>query len=237
MRALNRLGSAAAAVALTAATAAAFAGPASAATAHDSFPGAGHAVFVQTDNTTGNRVVAYHRSGDGKLAWAHSYSTDGLGGVLTGSVVDHLASQGSLRYDPEHGLLYAVNAGSNTLSVFSVSGDKLSLRQVINSGGSFPVSVATYGERRIRPGIPGLPRPAVPDSGIEPAAGPGPDGDPAIHQHARAGRVLARRVAADRDDQGERQRHRRLRRACRRAPVPQPGGELRAGHGPVRNLL
>jgi DNA-binding beta-propeller fold protein YncE len=146
MRALHRLGSAAAAVALTAATAAAFAGPASAATAHDSFPGAGHAVFVQTDNTTGNRVVAYHRSGDGKLTWAHSYSTDGLGGVLTGSVVDHLASQGSLRYDPEHGLLYAVNAGSNTLSVFSVSGDKLSLRQVINSGGSFPVSVATYGD-------------------------------------------------------------------------------------------
>jgi len=53
MRAMNRLGSALAAVALTAATAAAFAGPASAATARDSFPGAGHAVFVQTDNTAG----------------------------------------------------------------------------------------------------------------------------------------------------------------------------------------
>lgn len=110
MRALNRLGSALAAVALTTATAAAFAGPASAATAHDSLAGAGHAVFVQTDNTAGNRVVAYHRSGDGTLTLAHSYSTDGLGGQLTGSVVDHLASQGSLTYDPWHGLLYAVNA-------------------------------------------------------------------------------------------------------------------------------
>ena len=146
MRALNRLGSALAAVALTAATAAAFAGPASAATARDSFPGAGHAVFVQTDAAAGNRVVAYHRSGDGKLTWAHSYSTDGLGGTLTGSVVDHLASQGSLTYDPWHGLLYAVNAGSNTLSVFAVHGDKLSLRQVVSSGGTFPVSVAVHGD-------------------------------------------------------------------------------------------
>jgi DNA-binding beta-propeller fold protein YncE len=146
MRALNRLGSALAAVAVTAASAAAFAGPASAATAHDFFPGADHAVFVQTDNTAGNRVVAYHRSGDGRLTWAHSYSTHGLGGVLSGSVVDHLASQGSLSYDPGHGLLYAVNAGSNTLSVFAVRGDKLSLRQVISSGGTFPVSVATRGD-------------------------------------------------------------------------------------------
>jgi RNA polymerase sigma-70 factor (ECF subfamily) len=33
--------------------------------------------------------------------------------------VDHLASQGSLRYDPGPGLLFAVNAGSDTVSVFA----------------------------------------------------------------------------------------------------------------------
>jgi 6-phosphogluconolactonase (cycloisomerase 2 family) len=38
-----------------------------------------------------------------------------------------------------------VNAGSNTVSVFSVWGDQLTLRQVVNSGGSFPVSVAVHG--------------------------------------------------------------------------------------------
>ena len=145
MRTLNRLGSALAAVALTTATAAALAGPAGAATARDSVTGAGHVVFVQTDNTAGNRVVAYHRSGDGTLTLAHSYSTHGLGGQLAGSVVDHLASQGSLTYDPGPGLLYAVNAGSNTLSVFAVHGDALSLRQVIGSSGKFPVSVAAQG--------------------------------------------------------------------------------------------
>jgi 6-phosphogluconolactonase (cycloisomerase 2 family) len=109
-------------------------------------PGGGdHVVFVQTDNTSGNQVVAYDRADNGTLTWRHTYATGGLGGVLTGSVVDHLASQGSLTYDQRNNLLYAVNAGSNTVSVFSVAGDQLTLRQVVNSGGSFPVSVAVHG--------------------------------------------------------------------------------------------
>jgi 6-phosphogluconolactonase (cycloisomerase 2 family) len=73
------------------------------------------------------------------------YATGGLGGVLAGSVVDHTASQGSLVFDRTHGLLYAVNAGSNTVTVFEVHGDRLVRRQVISSGGSFPVSIAVHG--------------------------------------------------------------------------------------------
>ena len=107
--------------------------------------GGGHALFVQTDNTAGNQIVAYIRNANGTLAPAGTYATGGLGGVLNGSAVDHLASQGSLTYDAVHNLLYAVNAGSNTVSVFSVYGTQLSLRQVINSGGQFPVSVAVHG--------------------------------------------------------------------------------------------
>ena len=109
-------------------------------------PGGLSAVFVQTDNTAGNQIVAYQREGDGALSPAGTYDTGGLGGILNGSVVDHLASQGSLTYDPENQVLYAVNAGSNTVSVFSVNGDSLSLRQVISSGGEFPVSVAVRGD-------------------------------------------------------------------------------------------
>ena len=82
--------------------------------------GAADAVFVQTDNPGGNQVVAYHRNADGTLVGAGVYSTGGLGGVLNGSQVDHLASQGSLTYDPTQDLLYAVNAGSN--SVFRLLG-------------------------------------------------------------------------------------------------------------------
>jgi 6-phosphogluconolactonase (cycloisomerase 2 family) len=101
-----------------------------------------HTVFVQTDNTAANQVVAYDRAADGSLSQAGVYATGGLGGALTGSVVDHLASQGALAYDRHNGFLYAVNAGSDTISVFTVSGDRLALRQVIGSGGSFPVSLA-----------------------------------------------------------------------------------------------
>ncbi|MGO9322259.1 MAG: lactonase family protein [Solirubrobacteraceae bacterium] len=104
--------------------------------------GTSHAVFVQTDNVKGNQIVVYDRSSEGTLTQAGAYSTGGLGGALEGSVVDHLASQGSLAYDSQDGLLFAVNAGSNTVSVFAVFGDKLALRQVIGSGGTFPVSIA-----------------------------------------------------------------------------------------------
>jgi 6-phosphogluconolactonase (cycloisomerase 2 family) len=99
-------------------------------------------VFVLTDNQAGNQVVAYDRVGNGSLKQAAAYSTGGNGGVLTGSVVDHTASQGALAYDASSGLLFAVNPGSSTVSVFSVSGDQLTLRQVVSSGGTFPVSIA-----------------------------------------------------------------------------------------------
>jgi 6-phosphogluconolactonase (cycloisomerase 2 family) len=144
MKALIRIGFVTA-IAMTAAFG--FAGSAGAAAPRDfGFGGAAHVVFVQTDNTSGNEVVAYDRAVDGVLTPAGSYATGGLGGVLNGSVVDHLASQGSLVYDQGNALLYAVNAGSNTVSVFSVHGDRLALRQVVSSGGSFPVSVAVRGD-------------------------------------------------------------------------------------------
>ena len=135
--------------AIRVAAAAAVAGAAVATAASPAFASAsrvGHAVFVQTDNTAGNRVVAYDRAADGTLAPAGSYATGGRGGILAGSVVDHTASQGSLASDPRHGLLYAVNAGSDTISVFAVHGDRLARRQVIGSGGTFPVSVAVHGD-------------------------------------------------------------------------------------------
>lgn len=110
-------------------------------TAHP--PTGAHAVFVQTNSVAGNAVVAYDRSADGTLHLAHTYATGGDGGVLAGSVVDHTASQGALAYD--NGLLYAVNAGSNTITTFRVTGDTLSDRQVLPSGGDFPVSITAHG--------------------------------------------------------------------------------------------
>jgi hypothetical protein len=157
-------------------TAAAFASASSAA----SGAGAGHAVFVQTDNTAGNRVVAYDRAADGKLAPAGSYATGGRGGILAGSVVDHTASQGSLAYDPRHGLLYAVNAGSDTISVFAVHGDQLALRQVLGSGD--PVPAASF---HVNASAPIAGRTALPVQFAKPAGRYLPEMEPARPSAAR----------------------------------------------------
>ena len=105
-------------------------------------------VFVQSNDPAGNHILAYHRAADGSLAPVASYATGGQGGRLDGAAADPLASQGSLRLDPTHHLLIGVNAGSNTVYSFHVEGDdhRLSDRQVVPSGGTFPVSVAVHGD-------------------------------------------------------------------------------------------
>jgi 6-phosphogluconolactonase (cycloisomerase 2 family) len=146
MRVATRLGELA--VGATAATVL-IAVPANAATTHRPAHHAGptHAVFVQNDSTTGNQVIAYRENGDGTLTQRGTYNTGGTGVVLPNSVVDHTASQGAVTYDAQRHQLYVVNAGSNSLSVFSVRGDRLRLRQVIGSGGQTPVSVAVHGHQ------------------------------------------------------------------------------------------
>jgi hypothetical protein len=130
-------------LALGAAALAAFAAPASASSITP-FGHGGHVVFAQTDGLSGNAIVAYDRAPDGTLHQAGTYPTGGLGGQLTGSVTDHIASQDSLVYDKRHGLLYALNPGSNSVTVFVVRGDRLFRTQTISSGGSFPVSIALH---------------------------------------------------------------------------------------------
>ena len=102
-------------------------------------------VFAQNDSLTGNQVIAFDRTADGTLTQAGTYATGGLGGQLNGSVVDHTASQGAVAYDAAANLLYTVNAGSDTITVFAVHGDRLVRLQVISSGGQFPVSITTHG--------------------------------------------------------------------------------------------
>jgi hypothetical protein len=113
-----------------------------------SAPVAAHhgAVYVQTDNLSANSVVVYKRFASGRLTKAGSYSTGGKGGMLAGSKVDHLASQGSRVMDAPDGLLFAVNAGSNAVTEFTVDGTKLTRTAVVPSGGQFPVSLTVSGE-------------------------------------------------------------------------------------------
>lgn len=106
-----------------------------------------HAVFVESDNSVANTVSSYTAGPDGALSLYGTFQTGGLGGQLTGSVVDHQASQGALLYDADDNLLFVTNAGSDSISVFSVRGVSLDLVQTISSGGSFPVSIDRHGNK------------------------------------------------------------------------------------------
>jgi len=121
------------------------AGAAAGADGHGGGHGQDGVVFVQTNELAGNQIVVYDRNEDGTLTPAGTYATGGNGGAaLPGTESDHLASQGSLVYVAEHKQLIAVNAGSDTVSAFRVQGDRLSLENVLSSGGQFPASIGAH---------------------------------------------------------------------------------------------
>ena len=100
------------------------------------------AVFVQTNSPTGNAIASYRRGEDGSLTYVASFESGGLGAREQGAVADPLASQGSLALVARERVLLAVNAGSDTVSVFDVQGAHLRLVQTVNSGGPFPSGLA-----------------------------------------------------------------------------------------------
>ena len=99
------------------------------------------AVFVMTNAASRNEVLAYERTADGKLYDAGLYATGGRG---SGGLTDPLESQGSLTLSQDHSLLFAVNAGSGNISVFTVRRAALTLIDKVPSGGSQPVAVAQW---------------------------------------------------------------------------------------------
>lgn len=107
----------------------------------------GGAVFVQTDDLAHNSIVAYRRNAAGHLDRVGEVRTGGRGGVEQDVPLDSLASQDSLTYDAAHHLLFAVNAGSNTVTSFHVSGAHLTRQQTVRSGGVFPVSATAHDGR------------------------------------------------------------------------------------------
>jgi 6-phosphogluconolactonase (cycloisomerase 2 family) len=96
------------------------------------------AVYTLTNSTAGNAVLMYRRAADGTLTAAGSVATGGLG---TGA---GLGSQGALTLSANTKWLFAVNAGSNEISVLAVSPGGLTLVDRTSSGGAQPISVASY---------------------------------------------------------------------------------------------
>ena len=97
--------------------------------------GDGGAVYTLTNRTAGNEVAIFNRAADGTLTAAGIVTTGGLG---TGA---GLGSQGALTLSANHKWLFAVNAGSNEVSVLAVSPNGLTLVDKVASGGAQPISV------------------------------------------------------------------------------------------------
>lgn len=98
------------------------------------------AVYTLTNAASGNAVAIFAASPDGNLAPAGQVATGGLG---TGS---GLGSQGALAFSDNGSWLFAVNAGSNDISVFNVSGNHLTLVDREPSGGIRPISLTSSGD-------------------------------------------------------------------------------------------
>lgn len=103
------------------------------------------AVFSMNNAADNNQVFAYSRKIDGTLSFINAYPTGGKGtGVQS---VDPLASQGSIITSINRRLLFVVNAGSNTITSFSISPNyELTQLEIVSSQGIKPNALAIYND-------------------------------------------------------------------------------------------
>ena len=99
------------------------------------------AVYVMTNQTSGNSIVAFNRASNGAVGMIGTFSTGGSG---FGTGNDPLGSQGALVLTDDGHFLLAVNAGSNTIAVMQAGRLGLKLVNTFPSGGTEPVSIARY---------------------------------------------------------------------------------------------
>ncbi len=99
----------------------------------------GHHLYSESNEAGINQIYVYQVNHDGTLSWQSSTVS---GGVGTGT---GLGSEGALVLSEDHDWLFAVNAGSNSVSSFRVHEDgSLSLAHTENSKGKMPVSVSFH---------------------------------------------------------------------------------------------
>ncbi len=95
-----------------------------------------------TNNAGRNEVLAFRQNNYGSFESIGRYATGGRG---SGGTTDPLESAGALTFSQDHAFLFAVNAGSGTVSSFIVAGNALVLADQQPTYGATPVSVAQSG--------------------------------------------------------------------------------------------
>jgi 6-phosphogluconolactonase len=96
-------------------------------------------VFTSSNETTGNRILAFQDDANGQLKLKYSVPTGGTG---TGG---GLGNQNALELSRDRRWLLSVNAGSNDVSVFDTWQNSLKLTDRVSSNGQRPVSVTLRG--------------------------------------------------------------------------------------------
>ncbi len=106
-------------------------------------------VFAASNQTSGNKIVAFRRAADGTLTNAGSYDTDGTGDGFPDNSVNSviLGTESPTNHlGHEHRFLFAANLGSNSLSVFRYNAPAGLTRVGIESRGiNHPTSIALHG--------------------------------------------------------------------------------------------
>jgi 6-phosphogluconolactonase len=98
----------------------------------------GH-VYLESNGNGTNSVIKYDENGDGSLTWSSNTKAGGNGGGIA------LGSEGAVILNESKNLLFAVNAGSNSISSFKIGNNGgLTLAATVNSGGQFPVSLCEH---------------------------------------------------------------------------------------------
>ena len=103
------------------------------------------AVYTQTNNPAGNRVVVFNRRANGKLFKRQSVATGGAGStqnVGCGANCPILDSNYAVVNDGR--LVFAVNAGSDTITSFRDTGRRLIRVDTNPSGGDMPEGIAVH---------------------------------------------------------------------------------------------
>jgi 6-phosphogluconolactonase (cycloisomerase 2 family) len=95
----------------------------------------GGTLYTQTNDPAGNSVQRFARGADGSIKPAGTFATGGLGLATLGG------RQGAVELSDDGRYLYAVNAGSDSVSVFRTTRTRVRLVDTVASGGVAPTSI------------------------------------------------------------------------------------------------
>lgn len=106
-------------------------------------------VYIMTNSADCNQIAAFRRNPNGLLTFADLYETQGRGigtkevsSATPNDGIDTLASQGSISLSYDRRFLFAVNAGSSSITSFRIGNNgELTFIDVIPSGGLQPNSL------------------------------------------------------------------------------------------------